>query len=59
MVNRLGDLDMFRSLSEPLLMRPSVVCAYCNRRLSPGAPGGLASCDCCEACQAPLLGEGA
>jgi hypothetical protein len=56
-MSRLAHADVFRSLSEPLLRKPRVICAYCHRELAPGNGGELTSHGCCEACAARMMAE--
>jgi hypothetical protein len=56
-MTRVTNLNVFRSLSEPLLATPRVVCAYCSREIAPGDPHGPVSHGCCKSCEASILRE--
>jgi hypothetical protein len=56
MVSRF-ELDILRSLSQPLLAKAPVVCAWCKRELAPGVTGIRTTRGCCKECTARLLRE--
>lgn len=57
MVSRF-ELDILRSLSQPLLAKAPMVCAWCKGELAPGVTGIRTAHGCCKGCTARLLREG-